>query len=194
MFVFCVNFHYIPLIRTLDIRMDRLVWYFKSTVFISVLLFVCVPVYVLEIQYLRLCAHESVLPGGIIMFFLCRISGHLSSSCQMCDLSSSGDLHRGLTNWFNNNLFLFRACCLSFVPTLVSLPWLPVFSFPHCAVDYSSCFSWFCFLCHMTNPEEFWFSLVISLVLSDSSFIWYFFFLLVLPPNSVAPTSFLFSI
>ena len=65
----------------------------------------------------------------------------------------------------------FPSRCLSLFPSLPISPlWLSFFSFPHCASENSSCFSWICFFCHMTNPKEFWSSVVIHWLFSDPSF------------------------
>lgn len=76
---------------------------------------------------------------------------------------------RGLTNWFDKNLFLFPSRCLSLFPhDLLSFHFLAV------AVDYSSCFSVNPLLLSHDEPRGILVLYSNSLLLSDPSFISYF--------------------
>ena len=137
--------------------MDQVVLLFQiNTLFILVLLSVCARIYTGYTVSTSVCTWIFASWWNHYLF-LGRILGHLSlvARCAIHFLLVTS------TEGSQTDLITICSCFALTVPALVSLPWLSVFSFPHCAVDYSSCFSWFCFLCHMTNPEEFWFSLVI---------------------------------
>lgn len=133
----------------------------------SVLLFVCTRIYTVSTS---VCTWIFASWWNHYLF-LSRILGYLS-------LVARCAIHFLLVTSTEGSQTDLITICSCFALTVVSLPWLSVFSFPHCAVDYSSCFSWFRFLCHMTNPEEFWFSPVI-----------HWFFLILLSYDTFCPAS-----
>lgn len=120
---------------------------------------------------LRQCVHKSVLPGGIIIC-LCGRDFRPVRKLQ----TPNSAIHPLLLPLFGQgsqtDSITIRSCYPLVVLSPVSPCCLHLFSFPHCAVHRgsSSCLYGISFLCHMTNPEEFWYSVGIP---SDPSLIWY---------------------